>query len=171
MEDRTEKRLYTLLILAVLAFALVNSFMIYATYIGAPKAIPEQKVIVVSGTGSVTADPDRAYVTFAVWTDGATASEAQALNAEKMSRVIKALTDAGVPVDSIKTTGYSVEPVIQYVEKEQPRIVGYVVRNQIEVMLTDIASVGSIIDVSVAGGANAVQSVYFTISDLSLIHI
>ena len=173
MQVQSEKRLYALLVLVVVGFLLVNSIMAYAVLTGAPKVIsiePDEKeanIIVVSGTGTVTATPDRAYVTFAVWSEAATATQAQTSNAEKMNQMIKALTDAGVSMDAMKTIGYSLEPVFYYPEKsaEPPRIVGYIVRNEIEVKLTDVASVGRIIDLAVAGGANLVTGVYFTLSD------
>jgi uncharacterized protein YggE len=173
MQTQTEKRLYALLILVVIGFLVVNSVMLYAILSGSQRITlvepgeKESNIISVSGVGTVTATPDRAHVTFAVWIDAATATDAVNLNAEKMNRVIEALTDAGIPTENIETTSYSLEPVIQYPEKGigPPKIVGYVARNEVEVTLTDITSVGRIIDKTVAAGANLVQGIYFTLSD------
>ena len=173
MQAQTEKRLYTLLIVVFLAFLVVNSIMAYTVLTQSSRVVPvgpsgEQiKTINVSGVGTVTASPDRAQVSFAVWTEAVTAADALTSNSNKMNKVIKALTDAGIPMDQIKTTGYSVEPVIQYPEKsaEPPKIVGYIARNEVQVTLTDVTSVGRIIDTAVVGGANVVSGVYFTLSE------
>ena len=173
MQTQTEKRLYALLILVVIGVLVLNSIMVYAILTKPTKIVPignggtQTNTIIVSGTGSVTATPDRAHVTFAVWTQAITATDALTSNAEKMNKVIEALTDAGISMDDIKTTSYSVEPVIQYPERssEPPKIVGYIARNEIQVSLADVASVGKIIDVGVVGGANVVQSIYFSLSE------
>ena len=173
MQAQTEKRLYTLLIIVFIAFLVVNSIMAYAILTQSSRVAPvgpggeQTKTINVSGVGTVTASPDRAHVSFAVWTEATTATDALTSNSNKMNKVIKALTDAGIPMDQIKTTSYSVEPVIQYPEKsaEPPKIVGYIARNEVQVTLTDVTSVGRIIDTAVVGGANVVSSVYFTLSE------
>lgn len=173
MQAQTEKRLYALLVLVVIGFLVVNSIMVYAILNKPAKIVPigtggtQANTIAVSGTGSITATPDEAHVTFAVWTQAVTATDALTSNADKMNKVIKALTDAGIPMENIKTTGYNLEPIVTYPEKptDTPKIVGYMVRNQIEVTLTDVMSVGRIIDAGVMGGANVVQSIYFTLSE------
>jgi uncharacterized protein YggE len=173
MQAQTEKRLYALLILAVISFLVLNSVMVYAILNKPIKIVPvgtggtQVNTISVSGTGSITVAPDEAHVSFAVWTQAVTATDALSSNADRMNKVIKALTDAGVAMENIKTTAYSLDPIITYPDKatETPKIVGYMARNQIDVTLTDVTSVGRIIDAGVAGGANVVQSVYFTISD------
>jgi len=179
MQAQTEKRLYALLVLVVIVFLVVNSFMAYMILTKPTRVIPvgtggtQANVIMVSGIGTVTATPDRAHVTLAVWTQAVTATDALKSNADKMDQVIKSLTDAGVSKDNIETTGYSLDPIIQYPEKstEPPKIVGYMARNQIEVTLTDVSSVGRIIDASVVGGANVVQSIYFTLSESKAIQL
>jgi len=173
MQTQTEKRLYALLILVVLGFLVANSIMVYALLNRSMKIVPvetggtQTSTIAVSGFGAVTATPDTAHVTFAVWTQAVTAADALRSNADKMNQVIKSLTEAGVPPGNIKTTSYSLEPIIQYPSSntETPKIVGYMARNEVDVTLTDVTFVGKTIDIGVVGGANVVQSIYFTLSE------
>ncbi|MGC8961840.1 MAG: SIMPL domain-containing protein, partial [Candidatus Bathyarchaeia archaeon] len=60
---------------------------------------PQEHVIRVSGLGVASATSDMAYVTLAVETIAETASEAQALNADKMGKVTSALKGRGVAED------------------------------------------------------------------------
>ncbi len=173
MQTQAEKRLYALLVLVVLGFLVVNSAMVYVLLNRPMKisqagtSIIQTNTIAVSGSGAVTATPDIAHVTFAVWTQAFTATDALRSNADKMNQVIKSLTEAGVPSGNIKTTSYSLEPIIQYPSSntETPKIVGYMARNEVDVTLTDVTSVGKIIDTGVGGGANVVQGIYFTLSE------
>ena len=65
---------------------------------------PSGRVITVTGTGNASAVPNEASFSFGVQTDGATAREAQAANAERMSRVIEALRGLGIAKGDLQTT-------------------------------------------------------------------
>ena len=64
--------------------------------------------ITVTATGSVTAVPDRAELTFGVTTDGSTSEAALAENSTRMRRLVTALEGAGIPKASIQTQNVSV---------------------------------------------------------------
>jgi len=126
--------------------------------------------ISLSGTGTVTVTPNQVQVNLGVEATASSATEAQRLNAEKMSSVIVALKDAGVSEEKIKTTSFSLTPVRKQVDKPWNgevtyEVVGYISRNTIVVTLGDTSEVGSILDLAVTAGANTVQGVYFTVSD------
>src|SRR2546426_2309024 len=84
--------------------------------IGAPRLIsadtgdPPPGTLSVLGTGSVTTTPDTASLSAGVTTQGSTASDAIAANADAMSKVIEALKRAGVASKDLQTQYVSVDP-------------------------------------------------------------
>jgi uncharacterized protein YggE len=126
--------------------------------------------ISLSGTGTVTVTPDQVQVRLGVETRASTASEAQQMNAEKMSNVIETLKEAGVPEEKIKTSGFSLTPVTAKTEEPwrsdlEYEVVGYICSNNVVFTVDEISTAGDIIDLAVTAGANTVQGVYFTVSD------
>lgn len=123
-------------------------------------------VIHVSGSGSVTGNPDRAQLTFAVQTENANVRTAQSDNAVRMNTVIDALVAAGIPKDQMKTTGYSIYPVYQdSTGLLNPKITTYQVTNTLQVTLKDVNQTGNVIDTAVTAGVNNVNSIQFMLSD------
>jgi uncharacterized protein YggE len=61
-----------------------------------------QSIVSTSGTAIVKVDPDKVSVTIGVETNGATAAEAAAANAELMEKVLAALRDLGIEDDPCK---------------------------------------------------------------------
>lgn len=133
--------------------------------------VGEPRTIRVSGVGEVRVQPDLATVQFGVETTGATAQEAGQANATAMDQVIRALTEAGVSRENIRTSGYSLYP--EYAQQQQrpsseqeaPRIVGYRAMNQVAVRTTDLEGVGRLIDVGLQAGANRMHGVYFEVQN------
>ena len=102
--------------------------------------------ITASGTGSVIGTPDRAQISLAVETENADVKIAQAENAAIMTRVMDALTAAGIPKDALKTTGYNIYPV--YDDVKFPigqRIKAYHVSNTLTITLHDVSRTGEVI--------------------------
>lgn len=131
---------------------------------------PQTNIISLSGTGTVKVIPDLVKANLGVEDTAPSASEAQRLNAEKMSSVITALKNAGVSEDKIETSGFSLTPIRKPLDKYESgepvyEVVGYISSNNILVTLSETSKMGSILDLAVNAGANTVQSVYFTISD------
>ena len=76
-----------------------------------------QPVIVTTGHATVKRAPDQAWVSIAAETRAAGSADAQRLNAEAMQAVMAALARAGMPAESIRTTGYSLQPDMEYVNE------------------------------------------------------
>src|SRR5919109_1162406 len=72
---------------------------------GSPAASPGigTRTITVTGTGTVSAVPDRAEFSFGVTTEARTATQALAANSADMRKVIDALKGAGVAAANIQT--------------------------------------------------------------------
>lgn len=122
--------------------------------------------ITASGTGSVIGTPDRAQISLAVETENPDVKIAQAGNAVIMTRVMDALTAAGIPKDGLKTTGYNIYPV--YDDAKLPlgqKIKAYHVTNTLTVTLHDVNRTGEVIDIGVANGINQASSIQFLLSD------
>jgi uncharacterized protein len=129
---------------------------------------PERRTITVTGHGEVTAAPDRAALSVAVETTAPAAADAAKDNARRSTAVSAAVQRLTGKDDTLTTTGYSLEPRYDYPkrgETSEPRIVGYVARNQVAVETRKIDAVGELIDAAIRAGANRVESVQFTLSD------
>ena len=122
--------------------------------------------IQVSGTGSVQVDPDRAAVTFAVETRGATAGAAAEANADVMDAVLRSHRAAGFDGLELATHGYSLRPEYSSVPNQRVReVVGYVARNNVRATVGTVNAVGRVIDRAVEAGANRITGITFFASD------
>jgi uncharacterized protein YggE len=138
-----------------------------------------QSVVSTSGTATVKVDPDKVSVNIGVDTNGATAEEAAAANAELMEKVLTALRDLGIADDQLNTSWFSVYPVYGHkdpadmcimIYPQPPEcnpsnvITGYTASNSITVTLDADENVGSVIDSAVAAGATNVNGANFFVS-------
>jgi uncharacterized protein YggE len=145
------KRLSSVLTLAALA-AIALSACGPATIVANPA--PPERLITVTGSGSVDITPDVAYINIGVHTDMPTASEAVSANNTQTQQVIDALQKFGVQAKDIRTTNFSIYPNVQYDPQTSERIrTTYVVDNSVYV--------------TVRPGANTVNSIQFDVQDKS----
>jgi len=124
----------------------------------------EARVIVTQGQASVKRAPDQAWVSIAAEARAATPAEAQRMGADAMTAVQVALTKAAVPSDAVRTTGYSLRPDLEY-ENGRSRVLGYIVNNQIEVRVDDLAKLGAVLDAAGASGATSMSGLRFDLKD------
>jgi len=131
----------------------------------------DRRTISVNGRGEVKADPDLALLHFAVETTAATAAAAAEQNAQisgKVGAALKAMIAAG---DKIQTTSYSLQPRYDSPRRDagevpaEPKIVGYIATNEVQVETSAIANAGKLIDAAIAAGANRVSNLSFTLRD------
>jgi uncharacterized protein YggE len=140
----------------------------------APPAVAEEqqpaaprRSLTVTGRGEVKASPDRVVLSLAVETASARATDAAAENAKRSQEVTAAVKRLLGPDDTVATTRYAVEPrydVAQPGQTREPRITGYVVRNEVLVESRKTEAAGAFIDAATAAGANRVSSLQFTLS-------
>lgn len=130
------------------------------------------RTITLEGVGEVRAQPDTAFVTSGVTTQGATAREALDANTAAMNELMSALTGAGIEARDIQTSGFSVNPNYVYTDARDangytlpPKINGYTVANMVTVRVRDIASLGGVLDQAVTVGANTINGVSFAVDD------
>ena len=96
------------------------------------------RTVSLSATGTVRRAPDQAIVTLAVETRAATARQAAQQNAQRMTAVIQAIRQVGIPGDRIHTESYNLSPEYQYVQPApgkpgEQRLIGYTASNSVRV--------------------------------------
>ena len=142
-----------------------SDFGTYASFAAASGS--QQAGIWVSGLGTVTLEPDIAFITLGVEAKATTVKQANAQAATAMDAIFAVLRARGVEDKDIRTTYYNIQPQYQYPRDESPKLVGYTVTNQVSVKLRDLDSIGEVIDeVATAGGDNTrINGISFTIDD------
>lgn len=123
----------------------------------------QRDTVTVSGTGAVSAVPDRASITAGVETRGTSAQGALTANAKDMKQVIEALEAAGGK--KLTTSTVSLNP--STTPDGAPN--GYVATNTVTAEFP-LGSAGKAIDTAVAAGANTVYGPSFTNSDLDTLY-
>lgn len=132
-----------------------------------PPGAARERTIVVTGSGSVDATPDRAVVGLSVIVQRPTAQEAQQQNAATMAQVVRQIVSAGVPQTNIRTATVSLYPQHRPDSGGTGPIIGYQAVNRVLVTVDDISRVGQVIDAGVGAGANGVDGVAWTLRDAS----
>jgi uncharacterized protein len=121
--------------------------------------------IVTSGEAEIKVVPDRASISIGVQTRASTAALASADNARRQKAIIDTLKAMGLGTDQITTQNYSVYPEMKYEQTTGVgRVVGYNVSNVVRVELRRVEQVGSVIDATLAKGANQINSIQFSSS-------
>ena len=125
-----------------------------------------------TGDGKVTAVPDMARVLLEVRTKEKTAAAALRANTQAMRRVFDTLKKRfGIADKDMATSGFDISPVYFTPRDERgrpsgpARLVGYTVRNQLQVTVRDLNRLGGLLDAVVQSGANRVQGIYFDLSN------
>jgi uncharacterized protein len=136
-----------------------------------PKAQAEEhavkRTVTVSATGEVSAVPDVARVSAGVVTEAATAGRALDQNSAAMSALIKALKAEGIASEDLQTSNFSVSPRYNRPERgEIAEITGYQVRNQVDVTVRKLDTLGVLLDLLITRGANSVHGPTFEVSKM-----
>ena len=126
------------------------------------KNATDNHLMVLNGTGQVTAIPDIAVIRLGVQTNGDDLEAVQQENAGLSQAVLDAIESMGIT--DIKTYQYTINKVYEYEDGKQIDK-GYTVRNIFEIRTSNMDQVGELIDISVKSGANVVDLVDFEVSD------
>ena len=168
MSEIGGRRIYYLATVAIVAIVLISAIAVtrpLTTQI-TPPTTSTTKTLQITGTGTVTSDPDEAILLLAVQTQAASATQATADNAAITSRAIDALVSVGVGKDRIETVSYTLSPIYESKSDQTtaPKVLGYIVRNAIQARLSDFNLVGKALDTAISAGVNEVQGIMFTLS-------
>lgn len=139
--------------------------------LAAPGAVYAQEISVfsgssisVSGEASVTMEPNVAFVSLGVETQDLRPAYAQQRNSARMTDVMAALAALGIEESDIRTVWFNMHPVHDWSD-HTPRVVGYMVSNNISVTVRDINLVGQVLGAAAEAGANMASSVSFGLLD------
>ena len=131
------------------------------------------RTITVTGSGTVSAAPDIAYVVLGVEAIDESAAQAARDSSEKMNAVMAALKAMGIADKDIQTTRYNMwleqdakpESRVLTDLQEQETTSRYHVVNQVRVTVRKVAEVGELLDKALQAGANRVEGISFGIED------
>lgn len=128
------------------------------------------RVLSVAGTGTVQRQPDRAVLMLAVESRAGSAQDAARANATKMDAIFSSLKRAGIVPPHVATVSYALQPEYRQPDPRvepagTPKIAGYMALNTVRVEVDSLKQVGSIIDATIAAGANRIDNLSFELRD------
>jgi uncharacterized protein YggE len=127
----------------------------------------------VTGEGVAHIAPDMAILELSVMREAATARAALDANSAAMEKVMAAMRAEGIEDRDLQTANFSIQPKYHYLtakpgsQRPSPELVGYTVRNSLNVRVRELAKVGAILDKSVTLGVNEGGNIRFTNADPS----
>ena len=128
----------------------------------------QRNTLSVSGTSTLTVDPNKAEIYVKIATVEKTAQESKNKNSQISINVIKALKKEGSKDKDIETSQFFITPKYDYQEvvennlrKSMQILVGYEVTNILKVTTQDLEKAGKLIDAAVDNGANDIERVSF----------
>ena len=152
--------------LVLLVVLLAVQLLVAVPGAGRPGAVEEPTGITVMAEGKASAEPDLAMINIGVENRDVEAQKAARENNERMTAVMAALQEMGIPKENVQTVNYSIQAEIDR-ENVEHRVIGYVVNNSVLVKLRDMDKVGDVIDAVTEAGANNVYGIQFTFDDPS----
>lgn len=134
---------------------------------------PGETLLEVSANGSSLDRPTITWFNVGVVSVGPTALGALEANSAEMNAVISTVRSFGVEARDVQTSQLRIEPSFaeesenydEYRDPRPPRILGYVVRNTVELRLRSLDRAGAIIGALFEAGANYVNGPDFQLDD------
>lgn len=124
----------------------------------------EKHTITVTSRETVEVIPDMAQVSFTVNTEREDAKECQQENTEKLNGLLEYLKGLGYGEESLKTSGFSMNPRYDWSGNRQT-LIGYEMRTTVTVSDVPIEESGQLLSDAVQNGANEIESVTYFSSD------
>lgn len=128
-------------------------------------AVAQETGIRVNGTGTVFGAPDRALVTLGVDVGNEDPAAALRQASEAMDLVLAAVGEQGVADEDVRTVAFSVFRDERFGPEGMPVASTFRVFHQVQITLRDTASLGDLLSVAVAAGANSVGGIEFALAD------
>jgi len=126
-------------------------------------ALAETK-ITVNGTGEVRVSADTAIISLGVNARDKDVLKAQQRVNETIAAIRTALVEQGVKEENINTDFINIYPLYDY-SNDQEQLAAYNASSTLAIKVTDMESVGALIDVCFAAGANTLNGISFSASD------
>src|SRR5258708_5572458 len=121
--------------------------------------------ISVTGDAQVNVVPDEVIITLGIETSDKVLKTAKSENDQRVGQVIATIKDLGVPAEKIQTDYINIEP--RYGDSyRQQDFVGYFVRKNLVVTLTDLTKFEDLLTGVLDAGANYLEGVQFRTTEL-----
>jgi len=125
----------------------------------------QAKTIVVTSEGSVKVVPDIVMVKIEILTEKPASEEAVNLNSIDTQNVVTAIKTLGENDLKIETSGYSLQPLYNYIENKPPEIYAFRAVTTLLVTTKKVEKIGSIITTAVEAGSSDISSISYDLSD------
>lgn len=151
----------------IAAVTIIAALSLIATpLVSASEADPPLRTINTQGTGIVTVEPDMATFSVGMEARNEELKVAQDEVTDEANAITAMLIGSGLEEKDIRTSSYKVTPVNKYDRNGNfVEIEHYVVSMSISITVHDIELVGTLLDQSVALGADYVSSISFSVSN------
>ncbi|MBW2988696.1 SIMPL domain-containing protein [Candidatus Woesearchaeota archaeon] len=144
------------------ALALVLVLMVISL---AGCAQQEGNTINVDGDAEITVEPDQAEVWAGISIVKDTAEEAQLEANKVMNALIDGLRYKGFSEKDIATERLNLYEERDWSRDEGSKVIGWRASQTVKVKTTDMAKVGTIVDIAVANGANQINNINFGLTE------
>jgi uncharacterized protein YggE len=139
----------------------LSVFVILAVLVFLPlgsTAMANDRTVTVSGSGEVSAPPDRAIMTLGVEARGSEQKATQREVEAVVRKFIAACDEFGIAKGSVKTAQLNVRPEYNWRKGNSRELIGYYVHRSLEIKLDDISKLGLVMEEATNLGVNQVQS-------------
>lgn len=119
-----------------------------------PAEIP--RAVTVTGEGEARAKPDLVWVTFGVWSHGASAAEAEALVLASVRRVQSAIGTAGADDQSGEPINVIIAPTTHQDFRGVPFLTGFDARASVRTVVRNTGKLSAVVDAALSAGATSV---------------
>ncbi|MGA3036091.1 MAG: SIMPL domain-containing protein [Vulcanimicrobiaceae bacterium] len=123
--------------------------------------------VTVSGSGTISRDPDRALLSVSIVTNNDVAATATSANNRLYNALVDRMRGVGVPAAAIKTSSYDLNfvPKPPPGDNYKPPQTGFIVTRALSITIDNLSNVGGVIDAAVAAGVTQVNGVSFGLRD------
>jgi uncharacterized protein YggE len=126
-----------------------------------------ERGVVVTGSGSATAVPDRGSFSFGVRSQAKTAAAAVQANTAAAAAVVAALKRAGIAAADLQTAQVSLDP---RTSDDGATVTGYGASTTVTAQLRDLGRAGAIVDAAVAAGADSFSGPALSTGDTTTLY-
>ena len=155
----------TTMITILPALLIIFTSIVIPPFVSSADDGEQQRWIQVTGEGAVDAPPDLAILRLEVMTIEKSPQEATSKNNAIIARVLKDLTDNGIPEKDLETTNFKLSPQREYRKNLPPLVTGYQASNSLMIKIRDLEKVGKYMQLAIEAGGNNFESLSFTVED------
>lgn len=122
--------------------------------------VDTRRLISVSGEAKAQIPPDRAAISIGVVTEGLDVAKLKENNDQRVRAILDAVRKLGIDAKDIQTSQLSIEPVYNYNNGRQ-ELLRYKMNNVVSIEVKDLRLIEGVVNASVSGGSNLLNSLDF----------